>query len=94
MILCGAKERHLELSTMLTLSTSHISEDAGKILASEPSLCCYKKSDYGWFIPTNNLSNFPDSVKACLDYALSIGADWLILDCDGPTIPELPVYDW
>jgi hypothetical protein len=38
----------------------------------------------------------PEDLKQCTQYAQNPGVscDWIMFDRDGPTVDELPTYDW
>ena len=61
----------------------------------------YEKHGYGWFLPVDenmalpvlneDTTEFPDLIEA-LRFAYYQGADWLMLDADGPTVSSLKTY--
>lgn len=96
------KENKLEISTMLTVSTCHITEETCNRLAysEEIPLCVYPK-DYGFFIFVDSscfgiesFQELPKDLTILLQLAAKKGCTWLCLDSDGQEIAELPVYNW
>lgn len=97
-----------DITKIITLSTTHITENTARLLDDEPNtntlgLTTYKKADYGWFIyiadyiKTNILNDavsLPDDLKLCLKTAVNNNCEWLCLDCDGPEYDKLPKYNW
>lgn len=61
----------------------------------------YEKHGYGWFLPVDenmalsalskDTTEFPDLFEV-LRFAYYQGADWLMLDADGPTVSSLKTY--
>lgn len=61
----------------------------------------YEKHGYGWFLPVDenmtlpvlneDTAEFHDLFEA-LRFAYYHGADWLMLDADGPTVSQLTTY--
>lgn len=94
----------MEISKMLTVSTSNIRPDTAfrllKSLKDEDSaieLCVYAKMGYGYFIhiPEDlEEREIPDDLADCLKLATDNECEWLCIDCDGDVGDNLPVYDW
>lgn len=82
--------------TMAVLSTSHLTlEDSKRITpAIESGLIIGMYRDHGWLIHTGSGNGGVESLGAILNLVLPQGFDWLLLDCDGTRIDELPHYDW
>ena len=38
--------------------------------------------------------SIPEDLAACIKYAISYDADWLMFDRDAEIVPELPEYCW
>ncbi len=98
-------EEHI--SKMLTISTAHVSQNTAVKLhigyiqydLDEINLCIYNKSGFGWFVyvpdDINDPNNIiPDDLLDCLLVAKKYGCEWLCLDRDGETIPDLKSYYW
>ena len=97
-----------DIAKMITLSTTHITEDTAGRLDNEPDtnalgLTIYKKANYGWFLYIsdyvktdilNDTASLPDDLKLCLKTAIDNNCEWLCLDCDGPEYDKLPKYNW
>lgn len=93
----------LEIQKMIILSTAHITEQTAKLLDKEPeensmTISVYKKSEYGWFLPIENISYdtaaVPEDLKKVIAFAKDHGCSWLCLDCDGPILEYLDTYKW
>jgi hypothetical protein len=90
---------------MLDISTAHITDSTAVWLTdvgvngSSP-IIVYEKAEYGWlvFVPDmwdeGRADQTPGDLLAVITYAKAIGCTWVMLDCDGERIPELPIYDW
>ena len=94
----------MEITCMLTLSTSHISKETAARLddpdgfSLECWLSIYNTQDYGWWIFVDSANvyaeDMPDDLKACILLADANACEWLCLDCDGEILETLPTYDW
>ncbi len=102
----AARKPRLEITSILTLSTVHVSEKTREMLDEEPetntmTLSVYQKSDYGWFvyIPDDvakgleSKDGIPEDLKACVTLAIEHGCSILCLDCDGPELDALAKYE-
>lgn len=94
----------LEISKMLTISTKHITPEADESILyayydddKDVSAHVYTKDNYGWFVYIDedfeNKTNL-ECLKDCMRFARKNGCDLLCLDCDGPVVDGLPVYEW
>lgn len=93
-----------EMHAMLCLSTAHLSKQAEEFLKhecanpDEAKLVVYQKDLFGYFLPVSeqaiNNQEIPGSLRDCLSHAKNHGADWLMLDGDGPVIDALPRHNW
>jgi len=56
----------------------------------------YNKGEYGWFahVPDDNEGIEPPELCALLDYARSLGCNWIEFDCDNDPLDGFPVFDW
>ena len=94
--------KYMEISKMLTISTTHISLASADLLDTkeermETGLVVYEKGNYGWFIHVDEffeLDATPEDIMNCIFVAKQNNCEWLCLDRDGETIDGLPVYDW
>jgi hypothetical protein len=72
------------LRIFLDLSTAHLTpKTRGSLMP------------YGWFVWAEedpNPENFPDDLIACMNHARSLGAEYILFDCDALEVAELPVY--
>lgn len=96
----------LELDTMLTISTAHVSQETMDMLGDTDAeygrlsnVASYPKilddEIIGWFIypckPADRTDDgMPDDLKAVLELAEYCGANVVCLDCDGPVIEDFP----
>lgn len=88
---------------ILDISTVHISQETGQLLdhwatteKPRPAIV-FNKDHYGWlvYVPSEtNHEALPADLHACMDLARSHDCDWIMFDCDGVDIDELPVYEW
>ncbi|MEK3955921.1 MULTISPECIES: DUF5983 family protein [unclassified Psychrobacillus] len=93
----------LEISSMLTISTAHISEETAKLIESNAiqGLIHYQKNEYGWFIYTGVeedevelKEDLPEDLKSVMDVAIRHNCIWLCLDRDAELAKDLPIYHW
>ena len=65
-----------------------------------PSVIAYEKRDYGYFVwvPENpaesERADVPLELRSAIHVARREGCGWVMFDRDGPTIDDLPTYDW
>ena len=86
----------VEIAKMLVLSTGHLTADTC-VYRCHGLIGAYEKGEYGWFVHvegTASLDEIPEDLAACLAFAIIEGCEWIMFDRDGPTVPELPTYDW
>lgn len=96
--------KNLEISKVLTVSTSHITEEVAKQLdreskTNEYALSVYNKDDYGWWIcvPEDCKSvcgHIPSCLRKLIELATTNDCNWLCIDCDGPEVDGLETYSW
>lgn len=94
--------------SILALFTQHIRpEDAIWFNQKDcPLMSCQKRQrilgrnasvNYGWFVffVEDDLhdQNIPESIRACLRYAVEHGCDCIMFDCDEEQIKDLPTYN-
>jgi hypothetical protein len=95
-----------EITKALCLSTAHISEKTANKLDStfhqglRPlEISLWHHREFGYFMPAYpgaepDSHDLPEDLMACLKLAHMNGCEFLRLDSDGPTVEELPTYDW
>lgn len=93
-----------QIDRMLTLSTSHISEETYRMLQQEinhptmEGVSVYEKrdaaGDCGLFLYLDSPSNMPDDLKSLFAHAEKHGCTVICLDADGPVIARLAVHIW
>lgn len=86
-------------SKMLTTSTTHIPMDTQKALVAGLEDVTYTPTDYGWLFNLVDVKCLTGhtSLKALLEFAVALEYDYLMLDGDGPKMPEellFPMYHW
>jgi len=83
----------LPTSTMLILSTAHISEaTAGYLQHMRPH--CYNKGDVGFFLMTDAQDDDPADLAELLRLARFAGFEWIMLDRDALELASLPTFEW
>lgn len=92
-------DESLEISRILTVSTAHISPQTAKLMDMDGIHAgFYSAGESGYHILTADWENYsdmmPDDLRACVKFAARHGCDWLCLDGDAGTVPDLPVYEW
>ena len=91
-----------EINTEIVFSTTHITEEESKRLT-QASCTLVNDVTYGWRIYVSeevfegktpyNLAHLPN-VSALGKIAHAQGCKWLVLDCDGPVMDNLPKFEW
>ncbi|MEJ7933844.1 hypothetical protein WG907_06165 [Sphingobium sp. AN558] len=95
----------LEIGTYLVLSTAHItlksSERLNSWAASPPELqpIIIASTCYGWFISSFEVEGeaaqaVPVEIVAIQSFARSLGCQYILLDCDGDVVADLPTFSW
>lgn len=96
---------NLEIAKMLVLSTAHVSlETASKLPRGHADM---EEDDLdwgptfarenGWVFYVGTLSHFEEAPRELFEallFAHQQGCQWLMFDNDGPTIDNLPTYEW
>lgn len=106
----GDIAKGVEISHMITVSMSHITEQTkdemmcdginNKLMVPIYAKTVPNDNDpgFGFYVYLNNQclreGDFPEDLVNVIDFALRNGCDILCLDCDGPEIEELPIYEW
>ena len=88
----------VEVQLMLTLSTAHLREATCNQWLRDHCVAACEKTDVGWFVyvcddPGQGVRP-PNELTAVMDYARSVGCNWIMFDCDGPVQPGLVEFDW
>jgi hypothetical protein len=88
-----------EISQVLTLSTSHLTEKTIEGLEAGETFgqTIFEKGDYGWWVyvgiaPVTDC--MPIDLASCMVKALHAQCEWICFDSDGPVNPNLPTFDW
>lgn len=101
------KEQKHEISNMLTISTAHIKPETAKWLERQweifdSSIVIFSKGVYGWFVltdyPEDELqevyNTIPDDLVAIFKLSKELCCEWVCLDRDAETVPDLLIYEW
>lgn len=86
-----------EIERLLVLSTTHITEHTCNtcLRAQNDSTPVYEKGGYGWFVYVDAwFPDTPEDLNRTMTFAREKGCEWVMFDSDGPTIEQLPSYDW
>lgn len=88
----------LQLESLLTVSTVHISRQTLDALSDMPTdwfVVAYP-NEYGALICVGSLadgrSSMPEDMLGLLEFGRANSIDWIKLDADGPEIEGLPTY--
>ncbi|WP_103727305.1 hypothetical protein [Novosphingobium sp. HII-3] len=90
----------MELAKMLVLSTSHMSPQTAQQWVPTCPWACFNKGGYGWFMyvcddcAITEAEDVPLEIRSAVHVAKREGCQWIMWDCDGPVLEELPEYDW
>ena len=92
----------LETHQTLVLSTSHLAKStAERFEKHKPGdadcIDGYMTdwSIYGWiFYCHDNDDTTPPELLRCAEFARQAGCRYIQFDCDGPTVDELPTFEW
>lgn len=94
----------LEIRRFVVVSTSHVTGKTANFLDTTPSRqwpCAGGRySEYGWFFYAHDENQgagsdaIPDDLFAVMTWARKQGCDYLLLDCDGNAVDDLPLFDW
>ncbi|MCG8273898.1 hypothetical protein MIC97_20650 [Aquamicrobium sp. NLF2-7] len=88
----------------IVLSTSHVSEETARRLDNIPAgdWPCLggPYGQYGWFLYAHDENagigkdEIPADLFTVMTWTRKQGYDYLLLDCDGDEVEELPRFDW
>ncbi|MCK1741353.1 hypothetical protein IVA80_10875 [Bradyrhizobium sp. 139] len=88
-----------ETSTLLHLSTCHVTKQTAKLLDGETDFHM-AKHEYGWFVwvdsdvAVRGDKDWPADLAACVAYAHNLGCRWICFDRDADEVDALPKYEW
>lgn len=96
------------MSTILNLSTGHLTADVAQEMTVRgdsqwhQQLIFIENGDYGFFVHVpgrrnrsdENLTALPNCLRACIEVAQRLNADWILFDRDEDPIEALPFYSW
>lgn len=97
-----------EISKMLTICTSHLTDRTLRSLDTEVSgnnytfIAVYKKEDFGYFLYIDKDayiekcydSTIPSDLRTVISLAIEAGCDILCLDSDGDELTCIPHYEY
>ena len=97
-----------EMDSVMTIGTVHISSNTADGLDESGGFYngietpVYKNEECGLFIRVpsrehmaqNFFKDIPEDLAACMKLAQDHGCMWLCIDCDGPRVKSLRVYEW
>ena len=87
---------------MLDVSTAHLSPQTRQRLETfdVEGVLFYPKGPWGWFVNVPTLEDglvvgdeVPTDLKVCIQFAQSLEKEWIMFDCDGSIVQELPTFD-
>lgn len=94
----------MTMMKMLQISTAHVTEETMNAIRADtdPLIPSGSVGLYGaviWVPPdvaedAVGYDEWPKDLVACLDYARSQGADYLMLDSYANSVEALPIFDW
>jgi hypothetical protein len=83
----------LEITKMLVISTGHLTEDTCNNWQSGTRF--FDKGEWGFFANVGDEDeDLPSDLRSCMALARANECDWIMFDCDGPLLKELPYYEW
>lgn len=96
----AGNDRGLEIARTLVLSTAHLHPATARDWMARCPWSCFEKGDYGWFmhvcddIGITEAHGVPLEIRSAIHVAKRADCQWIMWDCDGPVVAELPEYDW
>ena len=86
---------------MLDVSTAHLTRQTRHRLETFEleGVLYYPKGPWGWFVNIPSPEDLvlgeelPSDLKACIHTAQSLGAEWIMFDCDGTVLPSLETFE-
>ncbi|MFC6282181.1 MULTISPECIES: DUF5983 family protein [Polaromonas] len=88
--------------TMLDVSTAHLSPETRQRLETfdVEGVLYYPKGPWGWFVNVPDREDglvvgdeVPKDLKACIQFAQTLEKEWIMFDCDGTIMEDLPKFD-
>ena len=86
---------------MLDVSTAHLSPQTRQRLETfdVEGVLFYPKGPWGWFVNVPAREDglvvgeeVPTDLKACIQFAQTLEKEWIMFDCDGTVIQDLPKF--
>jgi len=90
----------LEIARILVLGTIHMSPATAANWMPHCPWACFDKDDYGWFmhvcddVGITEAEGVPAEIRSAIHVAKRENCAWIMWDCDGPQVDELPEYEW
>lgn len=87
---------------MIDVSTAHLSPDTRQRLETSDieGVLFYPKGPWGWFINVPSRKDglivgneVPADLKDCIEFAQTHEKEWIMFDCDGAIVNELPTFE-
>ncbi len=92
-----AVSRSIEIRRSLVLSSGHLTPEVATALA-VGTFKMNETLEYGWSAYVGEDITDEDLDVTCINAAFALArkhdCTWIVWDRDGPTIAELPSYDW
>lgn len=104
-ILDTARRKHQDAAVeqprivkVLDLSTAHIPEQYSQCLheMQAEDVIAYQHSEYGYlmWVPAGEHDRAPTEIQRIIDFARSLGCEYVLFDRDADVIDDLPHWDW
>lgn len=84
-----------EIDKLMTIGTGHLRTTTREWLENRTALVVFPKGEYGWFIyvePEDN-AEVPNDLLVAMRYAAEHDCAWLCVDCDGPAVDGLVLFE-
>lgn len=87
---------------MLMIAKAHLTASTRQLLDNEEEVgvLYYPKGPWGWFVNVPASEDgvpigdeIPQDIRDCIAFAQTNHVQWLMLDEQGPVIPDLPLYE-
>ena len=96
-----------DIEPMLVISTAHVTKETadalprGHIDMESPDDIpewgpAFARNE-GWLFYVGDVNHYetaPPELRACVQYARSLGCTWMMLDADGPVVGALESWEW
>ncbi|MBX9827962.1 MAG: hypothetical protein K2Y27_23575 [Xanthobacteraceae bacterium] len=93
-----------DIRRFIVVSTAHLTEQTARYLDKTPASAwpCAggPYGEYGWFVYAHDENSgagpgvIPDDLFGVMTWGRQQGLDYILFDCDGSLIADLPSYDW